>query len=90
MSLVASLLTLLSVMKIWIGVFWGGVAPQRDALVVRRAGPAGGPPLMVAPTVVLLLGGLALAVAAGPVLRLCDRAAGDLLHPAAYIQAVLG
>ena len=90
LSLVASLLTLLSVMKIWIGVFWGGVAAQRDAQVERRSGSAGGPLLMVAPTIVLLLGGLALAVAAGPVLRLCQRAAADLLHPAAYIQAVLG
>jgi multicomponent Na+:H+ antiporter subunit D len=90
LSLVASLLTLLSVMKIWIAVFWGGVAPQRDGLVAGRAGRAGGPPLMVVPTVLLLLGGIALAVAAGPILRLCDRAAADLLHPAAYITAVLG
>ena len=89
LSLVASLLTLLSVMKIWIAVFWGGVAPHRDGVVATRAGRAGGPPLMVVPTVLLLLGGIALAVAAGPLLRLCDRAAADLLDPAAYIHAVL-
>lgn len=89
LSLVASLLTLLSVMKIWIAVFWGG-APQRDSVIAARAGRAGGPPLMVVPTVVLLLGGLALTVAAGPILRLCERAAADLLDPTAYIHAVLG
>ncbi len=84
-SVLASLLTLLSVMKIWVGAFWGG-AVRVPAPTVRRAG---GPVLMVAPTVVLLLVGVAIAVAAGPLLRLCDRAAADLLHPAGYIQAVL-
>ena len=34
--------------------------------------------------------GLAVAVAAGPLYRLCERAAGDLLTPAGYIKAVLG
>ena len=33
---------------------------------------------------------VALAVVAGPLLGLCQRAAADLLHPVAYTKAVLG
>ncbi len=84
-SLVASLLTLLSMMKIWLGAFWGDVAPGAEAAVGRR-----GPALMIAPTIALALVSVAIAVAAGPLYRLCERAAGDLLDPVGYVQAVLG
>ncbi|MEO5899860.1 MAG: Na+/H+ antiporter subunit D [Ilumatobacteraceae bacterium] len=87
-SLVVSLLTLFSVMKIWIGVFWG--APVAAAERTPRAvGRLGGPPLMIIPTAALFTIGLGVAVAAGPLLRLCERAAAALLEPHAYIQAVL-
>ncbi|MBI5089922.1 MAG: Na+/H+ antiporter subunit D [Actinobacteria bacterium] len=88
-SLVASLLTLFSVVKIWIGVFWSP-AYEVPTGRVRPVGRLGGPPLMVLPTVVLLGVGLAIAVLAGPLYGLCDRAADDLLHPARYLEAVLG
>lgn len=78
-----ALLTLFSMAKIWIDVFWA--AP--DEAVVRAPTPA--PALMVAPTAVLALLILAIGVVAGPLYDLCVRAAEDLLDPTAYTSAVL-
>jgi len=88
-SLVISLLTLLSMMKIWIGAFWSPVidAPEHGG---HRVGPLGGPVLMIGPTVALALVSVGIAVAAGPLYELCQRAATDLLDPARYVDAVLG
>ena len=88
-SLVVSLLTLYSVMKIWIGVFW---SPAVDAPggTVHSVGRLGGPPLMVVPTAVLFAAGIAVAVAAGPIYALCERAATELLDPSGLIAEVLG
>lgn len=88
-SLLVSLLTLFSMMKIWIGVFWSA---ESEALEGRRheVGMMGGPGLMVGPSVALGVMGIGLAVAAGPLYELCQRAAADLLDPAQYVQAVLG
>ena len=44
---------------------------------------------MLASTAALVGLSLALAVFAGPLLELCQRAAADLLSPSAYISAVL-
>ncbi|MGE0511494.1 MAG: Na+/H+ antiporter subunit D [Acidimicrobiia bacterium] len=88
-SLLVSLLTLFSMMKIWIGVFWSPVSepPTGTPHVVGRLG---GPPLMVLPTIALMVLSLAIAAAAGPLYELCQRAATDLLDPSAYLRAVLG
>jgi multicomponent Na+:H+ antiporter subunit D len=88
-SLVVSLLTVLSLMKIWLGAFWGQVTEQPQG-VVHRVGPLGGPVLMVAPTVALATVSLAIAAAAGPLYGLCERAAAELLDREGYIRAVLG
>ena len=88
-SLVVSLLTLFSVMKIWIAVFWSPVI-EAPSGTIHAVGRAGGPSLMVAPTALLFVAGLAVAVLAGPLYRLCERAATDLLAPEGYIDAVLG
>jgi multicomponent Na+:H+ antiporter subunit D len=88
-SLVVSLLTLYSLMKIWVSVFWGSpprVAPER----ARPAGRLGGPTLMVVPAAVLVALTVAIGVAAGPLYDLSQRTAADLLDPAAYIEAVRG
>jgi multicomponent Na+:H+ antiporter subunit D len=82
-ALVGSLLTLLSMTKIWLGVFWGDTtepSPQRCGHRDRRImeGAAG---LAVAGTV-------AIAVFAGPLWELSERAAGDLVDPTAYVTAV--
>ncbi len=78
-ALVASLLTLYSLIKIWIGVFW---SPATDAPtgIPHTVGRMGGPPMMILPTVALLLAGIAVAVFAGPLYDLCERAATDLLR----------
>ena len=88
-SLIVSLLTLLSMMKIWLGAFWGDVTEQPDG-VVRRVGVLGGPALMVLPTAILAAVSIAIAVAAGPLYRLCERAAAEVLDRGGYVQAVLG
>ena len=87
-SLVVSLLTLLSMMKIWLGAFWGDVTVAPDG-PVHRVGRLGGPALMVGPTIGLASVSIAIAIAAGPLYRLCERAAADLLDPIGYIEAVL-
>jgi formate hydrogenlyase subunit 3/multisubunit Na+/H+ antiporter MnhD subunit len=45
---------------------------------------------MLASTAVLVGVSIALAVVAGPLYALCERASADLLHPSAYVKAVLG
>jgi multicomponent Na+:H+ antiporter subunit D len=87
-SLVVSLLTLLSMMKIWIGAFWAPAA-EAPGGVRHEVGTAGGPLLMIAPTVALAAASLAIAVAAGPLYELAQRTATDLLDPSAYRHAVL-
>jgi multicomponent Na+:H+ antiporter subunit D len=84
-----SLLTLFSMLKIWAGVFWAPAeaAPEHTPHPVGRLG---GPPLMVVPTGALVALGLAIAVAAGPLYRLSERTAHDLLDRQAYVQQVLG
>ena len=86
-ALTVSLLTLFSIAKIWIGVFWA----RRDPDEAAPAGAGRRPPLlMTAPTVVLVLMTVALGVAAGPLYDYCSRAAGDLVDPSAYVARVLG
>jgi multicomponent Na+:H+ antiporter subunit D len=88
-ALAVSVLTLYSMTKIWGGAFWGEVqvvAEPGDATSLRH----GGTVPMLAATGALVVGSLALAVVAGPLYALCERAAADLLDPAAYIKAVLG
>lgn len=88
-SLVASLLTLLSMMKVWLSAFWGD-APAEVAFAEGGTSRRGVPFLMAAPTVVLAAVSIGIAVAAGPLFALCERAAGELLDPSGYLEAVLG
>jgi multicomponent Na+:H+ antiporter subunit D len=85
-SLVTSALTLFSMTKIWGGTFWGedpggGPAP---------AGRFGAPTGMVVATSALVVLTLSMAIVAGPLWTLSERAAADLLDPTAYLRAVLG
>ena len=74
--------------KIWNGVFWG--TPEHptgtpDAVTGRLRSPH----LMQASTIGLVALTVAIAVFAGPIYELCERAATELLDPAPYVQAVL-
>jgi multicomponent Na+:H+ antiporter subunit D len=72
-ALVVSILTLVSMMKIWTGAFWGP-APTDDRPGVLRHHR-----LMSAVTAVVVVLTLAVAVFAGPIYRFAERTAGDLL-----------
>jgi multicomponent Na+:H+ antiporter subunit D len=82
-ALLVSVLTLYSMGKAWTDAFW---KPADDAvddqrrLSVRMWGPCAGLALIT----------IAIGLAAGPVFRLAERAATQLLAPNEYIQAVLG
>lgn len=79
-SLVASLLTLFSMMKIWQYVFWR-----------REAAPVKPPPrLLYGPAILLTSFSITLAVAAEPLFHLGMDAAHQLLDPGRYIETVLG
>jgi multicomponent Na+:H+ antiporter subunit D len=91
-AIVGSLLTLVSMTKIWISAFWGDAAAMTPASV-GAAGTAPSnrwPVSMVVSTVALVGVGLAIAVAAGPLYSLCERAAADLVSPGYYTSIVLG
>jgi multicomponent Na+:H+ antiporter subunit D len=95
--IVVSLVTLLSMLKIWSGVFWGD-SPENDppaggagnsgaatAIAIRpRIGMA-----LAAPAVILAAVTLLLAIGAELLLALTHTAAMGLLDPSAYIEAVL-
>ena len=48
------------------------------------------PLLMIAPTVVLVAGTVAIGVFGGPIYEFAERAAADLLDPGPYLDAVFG
>ncbi len=81
-SLLVSLLTVFSMTKIWAGAFWGAVEPPEPGRPL--------PALMVVPTAALTALGLAVALFAGPLYALSERAAADLLDSTVYVRAVLG
>ena len=87
-SIVVSLLTLFSMMKIWSGVFWSPAEAEPDS-TPHAVGRLGGPWLMIAPTAVLAALTLCIALAAGPLYAFSERAAADLLDPAGYVSEVL-
>ena len=86
-SLAVSLLTLFSMTKIWNGVFWGQPDEPPPTSEEDRAPVS---PLMVGATGVLVVASLAVAVSAGPLFEISERAAGILLERSAYIDAVVG
>jgi multicomponent Na+:H+ antiporter subunit D len=92
-ALVASLLTLFSMMRIWTAVFWGTpsgpTAAGGDDPVPWSSVRSTTPALMVAPLVGLCGLGLAMTLAAGPLYGVAERAADDLVDPSVYVSAVL-
>ena len=96
-ALGVSLLTLYSMLKIWNAAFWkplptdlepfadGAAAVTPERVMNTRLAL-----MVVVPIVFLVACSVGLAVAAGPVFDLVDRAAVQLMEPAVYVDAVLG
>ena len=86
-ALFVGLFTLLSMTKIWIGVFWRTpTVPEPD---VVPAAP-GGQRLMYAATTATVVMSLTITVLAGTLWDWSMTIAADLTTPSVYIQAVLG
>jgi multicomponent Na+:H+ antiporter subunit D len=86
-AIVVSLLTLVSMSKIWTGLFWGDVEPEpttNEPGILRRHR------LMSGSTVVLVAGTLVVALLAGPIYDYCEAAARQLADASRYIEAVTG
>jgi multicomponent Na+:H+ antiporter subunit D len=84
-AIVVSLLTLVSMVKIWVGAFWGDVEP------VDRVGVIGllrRQPLMALGTTIVVAASLAIALAAGPFYEFAAKAARQTLDVASYVSAV--
>ncbi|MFM8794660.1 MAG: proton-conducting transporter membrane subunit [Acidimicrobiales bacterium] len=84
-ALVVSLLTLVSMVKIWVGVFWGDIQPSANA---GSAGVMSSHRTMGLSTAAIVGLSLAIAVAAGPLYRYATAAAEQLLDVAGYVRAV--
>ena len=84
-ALIAGILTLVSMTKIWSEAFW---TPFPES----GTPPASLPPvrLLMVPIVGLAVVTLALGLYADPLAALAERAAAELLDPSAYTAAVLG
>jgi multicomponent Na+:H+ antiporter subunit D len=87
-SLAVSLLTVLSMARVWEEAFWKP-APAADHPVGRSETPRLGA-AMLAPVAFLVMLTIGLTIAADPAYRLATRAAGQLLDPSGYVRAVLG
>ena len=84
-ALLAGALTLLSMAKIWLGVFWGISAKERNPVAVDRRNQK----TMLGATGLAVCGTLVISLLAGPLFDLCTRAAEDLKNPASYVSEVL-
>jgi multicomponent Na+:H+ antiporter subunit D len=89
-SLVVSFLTLLSMIRIWAGVFWNPPEEPDERDAERPHPPRlGGPVFMVLPTALVVAASLGIAVAAGPLYDVSRRSAGDVLDRGRYVSEVL-
>ena len=88
-SLLVSLLTLLSMIRIWTGVFWNPVEdpPENGGADGVRPGGALG---MLVPTAAVVACSLTVAAVAGPLYSLSERTASELLDRTGYVAEVIG
>lgn len=89
-ALGVSLLILFSMMRIWSEAFWKKTPVHHDLPGGAVAAATGARLLLLTPTVLLVALTVVIALAAEPLFDLSLRAAGQLLNPAGYIEAVLG
>ncbi|MDV6011349.1 monovalent cation/H+ antiporter subunit D family protein [Haloechinothrix sp. LS1_15] len=92
-AIIVSLLTLMSMLKIWKGVFWGrahedevhAVSARKPGALLTHISPS-----LALPGLVLAAVTLSLGVGGQLLLALSEQAALGLLDPSAYIEAVIG
>jgi multicomponent Na+:H+ antiporter subunit D len=89
-ALAMSLLTLVSVTKIWSEAFWKALPPQAGSVPLHEVRPQRVPVSMIVPVAVLTLLLVLVGVGAGAVYELAAHAADQLLNPTEYISRVLG
>ena len=103
-GVLTSLLTLLAIARVWNRAFWRKpedaehpdpvlLAAPADSATGDRAGKTNVtllPRTMVGSTLGLVVFGVALTVFAGPLFRVADQSAEEMLDRSSYIQAVLG
>jgi len=87
-ALVGSLLTLLSMSKIWLGVFWGDAMRGEAAPEARSRPHRRGRNVMFGATGVVVTLTLAIAVFAGPLWDMSERAALSLVDSSIYVAEV--
>lgn len=87
-ALFVGFLTLYSMIKIWVEVFWKEQTPEAAAALQPRPGPHTS--LMVLSIALMAAMTVAIGLAAEPVYLLAEAAALQLLNPQGYIEAVLG
>ncbi len=86
-SLLVSVFTLLSMSKIWLGVFWGSPSEPHTTTVDGGA-TSTSRRLMTGATTMAIAGTIVIAVMAGTLFDLSERAATELLQATPYIEAV--
>jgi multicomponent Na+:H+ antiporter subunit D len=86
-AIAVSLMTLVSMLKIWSGAFWGD--PEPMSVDAHHEGILRKQPLMSAVTAGVVALTLLIAAFAGPLYRFSERAANDVTDPAVYRTAVL-
>ncbi len=86
-ALAVSILTLVSMLKIWNGAFWG--EPEVSPDPNRAPGVLRHHPLMSSVTITVVAATLAIALFAGPLYRFAERAAADITTSGSYHEAVI-
>ena len=86
-AIAVSLMTLISMLKIWSGAFWG--APDPVTVGTDAPGILRKHPMMAGVTTAVVTLTLMIALFAGPLYRFCERAAVDVTDAASYPSAVL-
>ena len=88
-ALVGSVLTLLSMVKIWLGVFWGSADDEVRSGSGAVTSTRGGSATMAFATTTMIAVTLAVAVFSGPLVTMSTRAANELLDGDGYVAQVM-
>ncbi|MFZ9623311.1 MAG: proton-conducting transporter membrane subunit [Ilumatobacteraceae bacterium] len=86
-ALVVSLLTLVSMVKIWVGAFWGEPSNDRD---ISQANILLASPSMSVATGMMVALSIAIAIGAGPLYEFAGDAARQVLDVGGYVVGVRG